>query len=129
LSRGRLDRQIAARGPCDATPALALRAQQLTQTRTVRQSAHQLRGVVDYVDRFGSRPVVTAVVINRAAVRADREAVLGLAERLENAGPVTPRGMVLVQRLLTKGRSPLYDPSATHRVEQAIWEIVDALDG
>lgn len=71
---------------------------------------------------------MTAVVINRAAVRADREAVLGLAERLESAGPVTPRGMVLVQRLLTEGRGPLYDPSGRHRVEQAIWEIVDVLD-
>lgn len=128
LSRGRLDRRIAAPAPWDATPALALRARQLTRARAVRRGARNLRSLVAYADRYGSRPIVSAVVINRAAVIADRETLLGLAERLESSRPVTPRGMVLIQRLLTDCRSPLCDPAGTGQVGQAIWEIVDALD-
>ena len=65
---------------------------------------------------------------DRAAVRAGREAILGLAERLEEGAPVHPVGVVLAQRLLTDGlHSPLFNPRCGRSVDQAVWEVADAL--
>ena len=129
VARGRLDRQIAAGCPCELSPALALRARQLIDPRTRQRLARSLRGVVQYVDRAVGRPVlVSAVVIDRAAVSADRETILGLAERLEGVDPVNPRGIVLAQKLLTDGiDSPLFNRCCARTIAEAVWEIADAL--
>jgi hypothetical protein len=71
--------------------------------------------------------VISAVVIDRAAVNAGREAILGLAERLEGSAPATASGMVRARRLLTDGRSPLYNPDCERTVAEAIWDVVDEL--
>jgi hypothetical protein len=128
LSRGSLDRQIAAGRPYDSTAALALRASQLTHPRTLRQAACQLHRIVEYVDRPGPHPIFTAVVIERAAVMAGRHAVLGLAERLEGSAPVSPRGVALVRLLVSDGLSPLFNRHCERTVIQAIWEVEDALE-
>jgi hypothetical protein len=127
LTRGRLDRQIAEGRPCGATAELALRAGQLTHPRMRQGVARNLRGLVDYVDTVGSRVVISAVVIDRAAVNAGREAILGLAERLEGSAPATAGGIVRVRRLLADGRSPFYNPDCERTVAEAIWDVVDEL--
>ena len=129
VTRSRLDRQIAAGCPCDSTAALALRASQLVDPRTRLGLARNLRGVVDYVDRVGERPVFfSAVVINRLAVRAARETIVGLVERLEGTTPVNPRGVVLARALLTDGiGSPLFNRRCDRTVAEAVWEVADAL--
>ncbi len=129
VGRRGLDRRILAGEPHDATPALALRAAQLTDPETRRQTAHRLRGIVSYVDRGGPRPLITAVVIDPPAVRSGRQAILGLAQRLEAGSPVQPRGVILAQRLLTDGLGPLFNPSSERTVVAAVWETVDALEG
>jgi hypothetical protein len=128
MSRGKLDREIVAGRSYQPAAALELRARQLTSSRAQRRAADNLRGVVEYVDRLGSRPVFSAVVICRAAVSGGREPIFGLAERLEKAAPVTARGMVLARELLTDGStSPLFSPASPRTVAQAIWNISDAL--
>ena len=130
VTRARLDRQLAAGHPCESTAALALRTRQLLDARARQRVARDLRGVVEFVDRAASGRLISAVVIERAAVRAGREAILGLAERLEGTGPVTPRGMALVHMLLTDGvSSPLFNPGCRLSVAQAVWEIADVLGG
>ena len=130
VTRTRLDRQLAAGHPCESTAALALRSYQLTNARARQLVARDLRGLVEFVDRAASGRLISAVVIDRAAVRAGREAILGLAERLEGTGPVTPRGMALVRMLLTDGvSSPLFNPGCRLSVAQAVWEIADVLGG
>jgi hypothetical protein len=129
VSRGRLDRQVAGGCSCEATPSLALRAQQLTDPRTRRRIAADLCGVVDYVYRPGPRPILTAVVIEPAAVRSGRPALLGLAQLLEGTAPVAPQGVVLARELLTDGLGPLFNPNSEQTVTEAVREIVDALDG
>jgi hypothetical protein len=129
VTRGKLDRQLAAEGPFQATAALALRVRQLTDPRTSRQIARELRGLLDYVDARAAGPVISAVVIEPAAVRAGRQAILGLAERLEATGPVNPRGVVLARALLTDGLSPLYNPYCERTVIEAVFEVQDALAG
>ena len=129
MTRGKLDRQIVSGRPCESTAALALRARQLASPRTRSQIARELRDTVDYVDRSGPRPIVTAVVIEPAAVRAGRNAILGLAQRLEGSVPVQPRGVILARKFLTDGLGPMSDPNSERTVTEAIWEITEALEG
>lgn len=128
LRRGKLDRLIADGRPCESRAALALRASQLVDPHTRRQVARSLRGIVEYADCAGYGWLITAVVIERAAVRSGREAILGLAERLEGPGPVSARGVARVQVLLTDGlESPLFNPHCGRTVVQAVWEAADLL--
>jgi hypothetical protein len=84
--------------------------------------------VVEYVDWAGSRIVVSAVVIDRAMVRAGREAVMGLADLLEGPAPVSPRGVALARTLLFDGiRSPLFNANCGRTVAEAAWEVADTL--
>jgi hypothetical protein len=128
VTRGKLDRQIATGRPCESTAALALRARQLTDPRTQQQIARNLRGSIEYVYRRGSRRVISAVVVEQAAVRTGRHAIFGLAERLEGTAPVNPRGVVLARALLTDGLSPLSNPNCERTVAQAVREVQDALE-
>jgi hypothetical protein len=129
VARGRLDRQIAAGHHGESSPALALRARQLTDPRTRRRIARDLRGIVDYVHRHRSRTVISAVVIEPAAVRSGRSAILELARRLEGPAPVSPSGVVRAGALLTDGSSPLFNPHCERTVAQAVSEVHDALEG
>ncbi len=127
LTRGRLDRQIAAGRSCEATQALALRARQLAGHRTRRRVADSLRGVVEEADRRASPPLLTSVVIEQRAVRFGRLAILDLAEQLDGERPVDPRGVVLARTLLTDGLSPLFNMRAEQTVTEAASEAMDAL--
>jgi hypothetical protein len=128
LTRGRLDRQMAAGRPRDATAALALRAAQLTHPRTRKQIARHLRGTVEYVDRLGSRRGFSTVVIERRAVADGRMPILRLAERLEDTTPASPKGVALARVLLTDGLGPLFNRHSEQSVAEAVCVIEDALD-
>jgi hypothetical protein len=129
LARAKLDRQIAGGRSCESSAALALRARQLTDSSTRWGVAHNLRETVDYVHRNKSRRVISAVVIEPAAVMTGRRAILGLARRLEGAAPVSPGGVVRARALLTDGLSPLFNPNCERTVAQAVSEVHDALEG
>ena len=129
MTRRKLDREILGGYPLGSPDALALRVQQLTSESARHRIARDLRGVVEYVDRRGPRPLITAVMIEPAAVRAGRSAILDLAVTLERSSAVRPRGIVLVHRLLTDGTSPLFNRASHRTVTEAVWEIQDALDG
>lgn len=127
VRRGRLDRTLIHLGAEDGDAALRLRARQLTTPKARRRASRNLRGIVKHVERLGSQLDLSAVVIDRHAVWAARQALLGLADRLEGAGHVNPRGMVLAMALVTDGgSSPVYGQGARTLVD-AIWEISDAL--
>ena len=128
LRRGRLDRQLVAGHPHDAAAELTLRARHLTNPRTQRDIARNLRGIVRYVDRQQSRKGISCVVISPRAVRAGRTAICELAEQLERGAPVNPRGIVLAQTLLTDGVSPLFNPYCHQTVGEATREVQEALE-
>jgi len=128
LTRVKLDRTIADESSHEATPALALRAEQLTGRRTRRRIASKLRAVVEYAERNDSvSPRLSAVMIEPAAVRAGREAILGLADRLQSTAPLSARGVVLSRALLTDGHSPLFNPLSERTVVEAVFDVQDAL--
>jgi hypothetical protein len=133
VTRGRLDRQLAAGRPPASSAALALRARQLNDPRTRRRIARGLRGVVEFVVAVDRRcrpavPAFSAVVILPAPVRAGSAGLLGLADRLDGPDPVNARGVALAKALLTEGTgSPLFNPNCERTVAEAVWEIADAL--
>jgi hypothetical protein len=129
LSRRRLDREIASGSACGSTDELALRARQLTSASSRQQIAHELRDVLAYVDRDGPRPLSTAVVLEPAAVRVGREAILGLAQILEGDAPVLPAGIIRARRFVIDGLGPMSDPASERTVAEAVSEVVDALHG
>jgi hypothetical protein len=128
LTRGRLDRQLAAGHAQDSAAELTLRARHLTNPRTQRDIARNLRGVVRYADRQKGRSGISCVVISSSSVKGGRAALCELAEQLERAAPANPRGVVLAQALLTDGNSPLFNPSSERTVTEAAREVQDALD-
>jgi hypothetical protein len=127
LFRGRLDRQLASGHDSEESAALALRARQLSSPRARAQVASNLRGVVDYADSHESRRAISAVVIETGAVRRAREAIIGLAERLEASAPVHPAGVALAEVLLTDGRSPLFNPNPEQTIAEAVRRVQAAL--
>jgi hypothetical protein len=114
-----LTRQLADGADLTGTPELALHARQLTTARSRQRLARTLRSAVTEA----RRPVLTrgrsTIVSRRAVLKAVDELDL-LAKRLHSPAPVTPRGMALVDRLVTDGEwSPLYgsaDPDALRRL-------------
>jgi hypothetical protein len=129
LTRGRLDRSIAAGHGCEGSEELVLRARQLTDPSNQRKLARNLRRVIDYADKRRPGAAISAVVIDAPSVRRGRWAVAELAEQLERAGAATPRGIVLAQALLSDGVSPLFNRYAERTVASAVRDIREALDG
>jgi hypothetical protein len=130
LRRRALDAQIAAGQPLGLSPVLLLRAAQLTHPGTRRRVARGLRRLVDYAERVGPRPIVSRSVLGRTgvSVMADREALLGLADRLERPPAVSPRGVLLARGLLrSELRDELVDPHLGSSIACRVWEVADIL--
>lgn len=128
VTRGRLDRRIAAGESGVAVPELALREAQLTSPRNQQRIARDLRRVVAYADEHrGGRPI-SSVAIYTQAVRRGRWALAELAEQLERAGAVDARGIVLARSLLTDGLSPLFNRHADRTVAGAVRDVRQALE-
>jgi hypothetical protein len=106
----RLDRQLAAGASPHASAVLALRAQRITgrhsRMRVADGLARAIRDAQDTTPAFSA-----AVRPHRQEVLAARGVLATLDRRLRAPEPVTPRGVTLLQALLTDGTSPLYRPS------------------
>lgn len=86
---------------------LAWRIDELVATKNRLDLAHTLRSLVRDA---GLRHLPSASPVNRPAVRAHSETILVVASRLADLErSIAPRGVVLVDRLLTDGSGPLYD--------------------
>jgi hypothetical protein len=108
-------------------PRLAWRAAELVADDHRTDLARSLTDVVHAADE---RLLPAASPIARAAVRGCRPQLLAIAARLfEVSKPVPPRGVILVERLLTNGSGPLYGRGDPERLLVAAAGIVAVLDG
>jgi hypothetical protein len=130
-----LDRQLAAGVDPLQSDELSLRAGQLGSARNRRRVACALRGAVELAERdvypvaMAPYPVaVAAHPIRRAAVRANRELLLEIAERLCRCDPVGVRGLAMTSRLVDDRRAPLYRDNADRPLPVAAFEALVALD-
>ena len=89
-----------------ASPFLAWRVNEVVARKNRIDLARSVRGVVHDAD---PRYLPGASPLNRVAARAESQELLAIAERLEQVdADVAPRGVLLVERLLVDGYSPLY---------------------
>ena len=108
-------------------PRLAWRATELGADENRIDLARSLTDVVHAADE---RLLPAASPIARAAVRECRPQLLAIAARLfEVAKPVSPRGILLVERLLTNGAGPLYGRGDAERLLVAADNILVVLGG
>ncbi len=119
VRRSELTRALAEGADPSARPDLALRAQQLTSTRTRRTLARTLRRIcAEAHARALTRSQI--VIIERAAVIDAEEQITSLIDRLLDPRPVRAQGVAIAERMITNaGRSPLYnagDPGALRRL-------------
>jgi len=112
-----------------ARPSSALldwRAAELGSPRLRSTLGHSLRRLEREV-RGGTLP--GAVPLNKRAIRCHLGLVRALQERLEDrTRPVSVRGMLLVERLLTEPGSPLYSSAPDDVLAEALSEALAALD-
>lgn len=86
---------------------LAWRVEELVTPKNRLELARTLRSLVRDA---GARYLPSASPVNRLAVRAEAHTLLAIADRLADLEQtVAARGVVLVERLLVDGFSPLYD--------------------
>src|SRR5262245_8113061 len=124
LRRRSLDADLAAGIDPDSSPALALRAAQLTAASERRSLARSLEGLLSSAARPHGA-ITSAIPVRRDAVLDAKPEILGLAGELAADAPVNPRGVAMVRCMLTNGDSPFY--SGEHSVGKAAAAAQDAL--
>ena len=128
LHRGRLDRQIADGLAAEAFHDRALRADQLASMPTRRQVARSLRRLVNHAELPAGPLLTSAVPVCRRSVLPWREAILGLADRLEQPVALDPCGVARALVLITDGGGPFYNARAQRSMREAVWWIADGLE-
>lgn len=127
LHRWRIDHELAGGCPPDTSPERAVRAHQLNDPLVRSELARGLRGAVAKAEAAVDQRLVSAAPLCTRAVRAHREALLGLAEQLEQPAYLNPCGVARVALLLTDGSGPLYNPEPPRTMSEAVWSIADGL--
>jgi hypothetical protein len=121
-----LDERLAAGFDPASDPALALRAAQLRSPRHRRRLAAWLERLVG--DSEVTWPGMSAAVpIVREQVSEARDSLLRLAKVLRDAERVRPRGVAMVERLLTDADSVVYTKTARGAVELQVQAALGAL--
>ena len=123
-----LDRQLAAGVDPMQSDELSLRVGQLGSSRSRRRIACGLRGAVALAERDAYPVMAAAPRIQRAAVRANGELLLEIAERLHSCGPVGVRGLAIASQLIEDRRSPVYRDDAARPLTVTAFEALVALD-
>ena len=123
-----LDRRLADGQAPESSVLLAVRAQALVSPGLRRRDA-RLWGQL--VKRASRPPVMRSprTPLNRVAIGGCATRLSEVRSRLGEPGPVSARGVAMVNRLLRDGTGPLYDRrAAASRLGAALEEIVAAFD-
>jgi hypothetical protein len=107
-SQWSLDERLASGVDPGSDPALLLRARQLRSQRHRSRLATWVERLVDESDAPQTAGLTSKVPIVREKVAEARESLLAVAELLRHGEQLRPRGIAMVERLLTDGESPLY---------------------
>ena len=108
-----------------ASPRLAWRSAELLAPE---HRAAVGRSLTDTVHAADERLLPSASPLDRAAVRECRAQLLDLASHLFDLDrSVTPRGMLMLERLLSDSRGPLYGTGETRRLRLELHDIREAL--
>jgi hypothetical protein len=104
-----LDQRLAQGADPSEDPKLARRARQLKSRRMRDGLAEGIRNLLDSAEE-PARSLSAAVPLQRREILKESELLLSLASDLTGGDELSPRGIALVERLLTDGDSPFYAP-------------------
>jgi len=128
LRAAHLDRELATGIPPETDPALLLRAERLIKPSMRRALARDLRRIMRDA-RGGHVWLEARIPSRRREVTEAADELEQLAARLDDdAGPVEPRGVALVRRLLTDGCGPLYFTGAAEHLRAAVERAMHVLE-
>ena len=119
LRKSSLDRRIAQGADPHESPELARRAQQLSSARCRTGLAAGLKRMVEAAEEPPA-VLTSQVPLNRRAILTERELFLELADDLRSPDSLSPRGVALVERLLTDSYSPCFASSREGELRQAL---------
>jgi hypothetical protein len=109
------------------SPRFAWRTNELCSVEHRRALAES---VVQVVKTSETRYLPSASPLNRVAAREQLALLLQVAAALADTDRhVPPRGVLLVERLLTGSKSPLYQRSPTNGLRAALTDALKALEG
>jgi hypothetical protein len=107
---------------------LSLRVGQLGSARSRARLAGALRGAVELADRQPEPFGMPRWLIRRTEIRANRELILELAERVGSCGPVGVEGLGMTSLLISDGASPLYDGDPRRSLTATVFTALVALE-
>jgi hypothetical protein len=84
------------------------RAEQLVSRRHRAKAAEALRELVEEAQKPHASLFNANLRIQRYLIRQNQDLILGLAQELEELPAVNPRGVILADRLIVDGESPVY---------------------
>lgn len=124
-----LDAKLAEGVDPGRSPELSLRARQLASPEMRAELAWRLRRAVEVADR-GFEPAGTTarVPIMRTRVRACRQWLLQIAERLRDERELAVKGLAMTARLVEDRRGPLFADSPPAAFERTVRSTLVALD-
>jgi hypothetical protein len=85
-----------------------VRAEQLLSARHRAQSAKALKELVEEAQRPRASLFNANLRVQRVVIRENQALILTLARELEELAAVDPRGVILADRLIKDGESPVY---------------------
>ena len=89
-----------------------VRAEQLLSARHRAQSAKALRDLVEEAQEPRASLLNANLRVQRVLIRENEALILTLARELEELAVVNPRGVILADRLIKDGQSPVYTTEA-----------------
>jgi hypothetical protein len=109
-----IDDKLLNGGVTNGSPVVIVRRARLLDHRYRSAIATSLRKLIDAA-RGHERNVFRAQILLREADILDSAPlILTLADELEHEESVSPRGVILADRLITDGGSPVYGPTPIH---------------
>ena len=101
-----------------------VRAEQLLSARHRSKSAEALRELVEEAQQPRASLFNANLRVQRVLIRENQALILTLARELEELAVVNPRGVILADRLITDGESPVYTTeSAVEEHGQLVREV------
>lgn len=99
----------------DGGPAVVVRRARLLHRRYRSAVAASLRKLIEDAKRNEPNFFAAKLRLQVAEVLGSEPLILTLADELEHEESVSPRGVILADRLITDGDSPVYGPTPVSR--------------
>jgi hypothetical protein len=101
-------------GVTDGNPVVTVRRARLLGRRYRARVADSLRGLIEAARRNERNLFVAKIQLKVREVLDSAPLILTLADEIEEEETVSPRGVILANRLITDGDSPVYGPTPIH---------------